>query len=740
MAERQRGPAGGLRNGRLLDSLTVRIDVDLTGFRRGMAEAIAQIRTLRGAISGQMGGVSLGDAMTAAIVAPLTLAATRIGSMRTELRALTNEMRQSAALLGGPVPGGGRSLVVAGGGPVLEAGRRVGVDGRPVMGRVNNRWAPQYDVFTQPPPDADAPNGYRWREGNAGGAGAWVPVGGYYDEQDARARGGGGGGSRSRGSWWSRTPGQAWSAATNTERMNNAAGSLGFNAGRGLRGGMRNVGGVIGRGIGASIAGSLVGGAAGGALGGESGALMGALLGGTLGPMLASIIPIAGNLATVVGGVLAGAFAALLTPIGLVVAAIAGLIALFAASNWDQIRAFFAWFGEQWDALARSDAYRAMMAGWNELRSAVGELWETIRVAFHDDSGSIGVILRTFGEIVLTVVRGAMTVIGNLLTTIADIVRGVAALIRGDWSDAWDHFSNAITRNVDAGLASAREFFRDLEDLATGWWDGPGGRAMRNLARFGLVGALVSGSEVLDGDGGDDTRGGGPANDNLGGGKSSRGGGKMFGGLGARFGQSVGLLTAKNDNGFAFTDAQEERMQRMTSLAQGFGQALERGLDAATRGGMKFSDVLRQIAIDIINMLAQMLVIQPLSQQFGNALQGIFSGGMGGGGKSGGGGFLGAIGNFFGGFFAKGGELAPGKWGIVGEMGPEIVVGGRHGKTIFPGGANDNMRVDARAFINAQGADPEAIARLQAALARRDAELPAQIAAHVGNMRQRGRL
>lgn len=139
--ERQRGNLGGaLRSGRLLDSLTVRIDVDLTGFRRGIAEAIAQIRALRGSLAGQVGGgLSLENAMTAALVAPVMVATARLGQMRNEMRLLTSEMRQNASLLGYGGAGGGRSMgaivPVPGGGPIIDADRTRGVDGRPVSVR-----------------------------------------------------------------------------------------------------------------------------------------------------------------------------------------------------------------------------------------------------------------------------------------------------------------------------------------------------------------------------------------------------------------------------------------------------------------------------------------------------------------------------------------------------------------------------------------------------------------------------
>lgn len=74
--------------------------------------------------------------------------------------------------------------------------------------------------------------------------------------------------------------------------------------------------------------------------------------------------------------------------------------------------------------------------------------------------------------------------------------------------------------------------------------------------------------------------------------------------------------------------------------------------------GEAFAGVLNKIADKLIDMAVQDLV--------GNAFKGA-NGGTGG--------IFGMIGNLFGGFFADGGNLGAGKWGIAGEAGPEIIKG-----------------------------------------------------------------
>jgi lambda family phage tail tape measure protein len=76
-----------------------------------------------------------------------------------------------------------------------------------------------------------------------------------------------------------------------------------------------------------------------------------------------------------------------------------------------------------------------------------------------------------------------------------------------------------------------------------------------------------------------------------------------------------------------------------------------------------------------------------------------------------GGGFLDSIGDFFGGFFAKGGTLGAGKWGIAGEAGPELISGPA---TITPMGGGSMVTyninaVDAMSFKTLLAQDPSFI-------------------------------
>lgn len=91
-----------------------------------------------------------------------------------------------------------------------------------------------------------------------------------------------------------------------------------------------------------------------------------------------------------------------------------------------------------------------------------------------------------------------------------------------------------------------------------------------------------------------------------------------------------------------------------------------------------------------------------------NSIGGFFGGGSGGSG-GGFGSLLSSVGSFFGGFFADGGTLKRGQFGVVGENGPELAFAGSSPMQIMPGGmaapVNVTMNIqtpDVRGFRQSQ--------------------------------------
>lgn len=708
---RERGPLGsGSFGGAVLDTLIVKIDVDLSGLQRGIALAVAEINTLKGAIASKIGGVSLGDAMTAALVTPMIVATARIGQMRNELRALTGEMRAVAAgTAASNLPAAAAGLAI-GSAPIIDAqrtGRTRGSDGRYASG-----W------------DADLSGGNRGLDA-LGAAGIGAAAASREDPQMRTAR--------------NLRRGTLGAAADLGAQARNAAGfgaggvftnwfsREGARTGDAFRAGRDNFAGFGDAADNLGMSAHSVGQAGRRAAGGRIAAMLG-LVG--LGSLFGDLIKLAGSLATVIAGTLAGAFAALMTPLGLVVGALTALAALFVAANWDQFVKFGEWFGDRAKTLL-GEAAADIAQGWEQLKNAFDELWMVIKDALGLDDDSIVVLLQFFGEIALRVLNAVGEAIGGLLRILAEFIRMVAALLRGDWADAWTHAQGIVGQAVTAIKETFLSIFPELREA----WDqffGFVGARLNELVgsvieahrRIGEAFGGLFGRRQPSGSSGDDRVGGGDGGDLIGMSNSPKSLGSR-GSLGGRRGSR-----------------EEDRLERLGRLADDFGYRISGAFEEAVLGGRKFGDTLKSLIADLLLMVLRMAVIEPMARGIADALRG----GASSGGKSGKGGvtsgILSAIGSFFGfgGFFAKGGELAPGKWGIVGENGPEIVFGGRGGASITPMGMGGGVQVDARAFIDAKGADAAAIARLQAALARRDAELPGRIRATVGDMRQRGRL
>lgn len=137
-----------------------------------------------------------------------------------------------------------------------------------------------------------------------------------------------------------------------------------------------------------------------------------------------------------------------------------------------------------------------------------------------------------------------------------------------------------------------------------------------------------------------------------------------------------------------------------SAFAEFLFDPFDQGLDGMLKG---FVDTVRK-------MIAEAQAAQLAKRLFGSLAggegDGIFGSIFGAGSSEGSGGL-------FDGFFADGGYIRPGHFGIAGEEGAEIIMGGKAGATVIPkdkiGGGN-TYNIDAR------GADQGAVARLEQAL------------------------
>ncbi len=146
--------------------------------------------------------------------------------------------------------------------------------------------------------------------------------------------------------------------------------------------------------------------------------------------------------------------------------------------------------------------------------------------------------------------------------------------------------------------------------------------------------------------------------------------------------EALDRATDRFGGGKDIKEETEKGIDAARELGMTFSSAFE---DAIVEGG-KLSEVLKGLEKDILRIVTRKLVTEPLAGATTDFLGSLTKGGTSGGI----GGFLTEIGSkfsgLFSGFFADGGFLPPGKWGMAGERGPEPIFGGRTGLTVQPAG------------------------------------------------------
>ena len=124
-----------------------------------------------------------------------------------------------------------------------------------------------------------------------------------------------------------------------------------------------------------------------------------------------------------------------------------------------------------------------------------------------------------------------------------------------------------------------------------------------------------------------------------------------------------------------------DEVVKTTDYAEKFALTIESSLGNLITMGGSASDIFKALGQDILKLITQMLILEPLAAE----LKTLFKGG-GGSGASVAGSLLDEILWSFMGGMASGGTLKPGQWAVVGERGPELAFGGTSGQTIVPGG------------------------------------------------------
>lgn len=175
----------------------------------------------------------------------------------------------------------------------------------------------------------------------------------------------------------------------------------------------------------------------------------------------------------------------------------------------------------------------------------------------------------------------------------------------------------------------------------------------------------------------------------------------------------------------AAIDRQKELDDRSKELAKSGKEVGDTFVDAFrsfAEGADSASDAVKNLSYNLIEMIAQKNLFDPIATGIGGA---IFGGGGGG-----------LLSGLFGGFFADGGVPPMGKVSVVGENGPELFVPNTTG-TIIPndqigsGGSGNTFYVDMK------GASVEAVNELKVFVQKVNASIEPRAITAVANQRSR---
>lgn len=166
---------------------------------------------------------------------------------------------------------------------------------------------------------------------------------------------------------------------------------------------------------------------------------------GPLITVIGKVVSVGGTLATVfskvstaigaAGGVLPmlGKGLAVLTgPIGIVVGAIAGLVAIFVALYKNN-----------------EDFRNKMNEVWGQIKSIVSTTLESLKVIFSVFVENFKIFWAKYGDDIMTNLASLFTLIADVVTTVLNVIKNIIVvvmnLIQGDWSGAWEAMKTLVS-------------------------------------------------------------------------------------------------------------------------------------------------------------------------------------------------------------------------------------------------------------------------------------------------------
>lgn len=235
-------------------------------------------------------------------------------------------------------------------------------------------------------------------------------------------------------------------------------------------------------------------------------------------------------IANVVGGIFAGIWAIITSPITLVILAVAAVIAIIILlyENWESISAFLVeswnWISEQatliWNAIATffqnlwNSIKEFAINTWNTIKEKFSNIWKSIKDFFSDTWDNIKTIASTGINIVKDVIETIMNTIRNIFstvwnaitsfinsaittiqniitavfTTIQSIITSILSTIRAVFTSIWNSITSFVSTTIENIKNKFINGFNTIKDGITNIMNGIS-QTVGNIAQ-GLV-ALI---------------------------------------------------------------------------------------------------------------------------------------------------------------------------------------------------------------------------------------------------------
>ena len=184
-----------------------------------------------------------------------------------------------------------------------------------------------------------------------------------------------------------------------------------------------------------------------------------------------------------------------MNPVGLVIAAIAALVAIFviaykksetfreavqqlfgklkelASMIWEQLKPVFdeliGVFQALWEFVEA-----AIIPMFKEIIDAVIELWNTIKPIIEILWPIVKAVLQNILQAVTTNLRTVLTIVKTVLNTIKNVINLITALIKGDWSGTWNAVKNIFSGIWDGIKSIASNGINSIKNMFSNMFNG----------------------------------------------------------------------------------------------------------------------------------------------------------------------------------------------------------------------------------------------------------------------------